>query len=188
MFMVFLFPEFMVYKCHFHGRLLLAWIITAPNTRTTDFRDKIRQANAMLAYTPPGLLKLRGLFTRYVLCMIDCTDCISPCDHHFGARLKEMMSWYYKAEFRNNKAAWIRGDLTAQDRRMLMAQWAYAAWAALRLDRQKIKAAFVNTSFKFCWIRMGRNTILSRFPESVNITFVHKITGTGLIKIYNTSI
>ena len=114
--------------------------------QTTAFKDKLRQASTMLAYTPPGWLNMSWSFTS-VLSMIDCTDCISPCDHHLGVRLKELMSWFYHAEFRRNKASWIRGDLGASDRRILMAQWAFASWTALRLDSQRIKSAFVHTGF-----------------------------------------
>ena len=46
--------------------------------QTEEFRRRARSARVQMCYTPP-----------------ECTDCVSPCDHHVGARLKKMISDFY---------------------------------------------------------------------------------------------
>ena len=66
--------------------------------------------------------------------VVDCTDCISPCDCNVGVHLKQIMGGFFRNEFKRNKAAW-------------MAKWAAAAWAVLRSKADLLKSAFLSTGF-----------------------------------------
>jgi hypothetical protein len=106
---------------------------------------------AMLAlYTELGMIPV---FTA-----ANCTDCISPVDHHIGRYIQTHMGRSYAKAVENNPEIWIasaeeqelddpacRG---AMARRMLMAQWLSAAWTELTTKHaHMIDSAFVKTGF-----------------------------------------
>ena len=79
--------------------------------------------------------------------VVDCTDCISPCDCNVGVHLKQIMGGVFRNEFKRNKAAWCSDRLFSSQQRMLMAKWAAAAWAVLRSKADLLKSAFLSTGF-----------------------------------------
>ena len=77
----------------------------------------------------------------------ECTDVVSPCDHHVGAELKRLMKIFFQADYEVNFAAWNNATLSASSRRQKMASWGAAAWAILREETELLKSAFVSTGF-----------------------------------------
>jgi len=100
--------------------------------KTPEFRRRVKAANTRMVYTPP-----------------DCTDCVSPCDHHVGALLKYYISQYYTMDFEQNHEAWCNTatGLEAYERRIRIAVWTAAAWARLRVNSEFLRKAFVSTGF-----------------------------------------
>ena len=98
-------------------------------------------------------LRLVPLFTA-----ANCTDCISPVDHHIGSYMQKHMGAGYRTEVLNNPAIWIATSeeqeiedancKSAMHRRMLMARWMSEAWDSLVTDHSDmIEKAFVSTGF-----------------------------------------
>ena len=81
----------------------------------------------------------------------ECTDCVSPCDHHVGALFKHYISEYYTLDFEENHRAWcntaIATGLEACERRIRIAIWTAAAWARLSVNSEFLRKAFVSTGF-----------------------------------------
>jgi hypothetical protein len=88
----------------------------------------------------------------------NCTDCISPVDHHIGRHIQKHMGRSYTKAVQDNPQIWIASSAEveiedaasrcAMARRMLMAQWLAAAWDDLRFNHpEMIRAAFVRTGF-----------------------------------------
>jgi hypothetical protein len=82
----------------------------------------------------------------------NCTDCVSPVDHHIGMRLKAMMAEEYEKEYEKDEEAWHlpkrQGGLGDKKKRMLVARWASHAWQRLCTEgKHLIKDSFVATGF-----------------------------------------
>ena len=82
----------------------------------------------------------------------NCTDCCSPVDHHVGKLLKELINAMYEEEYDKNCFFWNRppqlGGLTTSNKRVLLAQWASAAWTLLAKKHEHcLRMAFVETGF-----------------------------------------
>ena len=82
----------------------------------------------------------------------DCTDCVSPVDHHVAVTLKNKI-FAVKSEYEDKRAEedehfdWDE-SLCAADKRMLMAQWASKAWEDICLNHHHLLlTAFVRTGF-----------------------------------------
>ena len=135
------------------GQELLLGMDNHGAKQTQAFRAKLQLSNKVAAYTPP-----------------DCTDHLSPCDHHVGERLKKMMSVFYKAELDTNRQAWCCDDpLAAEDRRMKMATWLTGAWSVLRTETAFIRSAFVSTGFLIA--KNGSENHLIKVPGIDHYTF-----------------
>ena len=88
----------------------------------------------------------------------NCTDCISPVDHHVGRFIQNHMGRAYQEAVERDPQIW-RADAADQEiedancssamhRRMLMAQWLSAAWTDLTTNHQElIEKAFGHTGF-----------------------------------------
>ena len=97
------------------------------------------------------------LFMEYfqIVCAFtpaNCTDCCSPVDHHVGKLLKEIINGMYEADYAKNRLRWNtpskHGGLSISDKRILMMQWASAAWTKMHTDHQEcLRMAFVRTGF-----------------------------------------
>lgn len=87
------------------------------------------------AYTPPN-----------------CTDVVSPVDHHVGAALKGKIYDMYEEQYEKE---WVRfnakpgdGGLEARHKRMMVATWSSKAWDDLcKNHHHLIRKAFVSTGF-----------------------------------------
>ena len=88
----------------------------------------------------------------------NCTDCISPVDHHIGRHIQKYMARCYQEELQSRPEIWIASsedqDLedanwsSAMERRILMAQWLSKAWDDLTQNHSHmITKAFVDTGF-----------------------------------------
>ena len=100
--------------------------------QTPRFKEGLTDYDIRPAYTPPN-----------------CTDCVSPCDHHVGIKMKNLISAFYKQEFEDNRDEWcdpVRG-LKTWERRVRMATWAAKAWEIVRQDDHLLRQAFVSTGF-----------------------------------------
>ena len=112
------------------------------------------------AQRTPGMLELyTSLGMVPVFTAANCTDCISPVDHHIGYFIQSHMGRSYRASVEAEQDIWIAGSgsdeiedptcSAAMERRMLMAQWLSDAWADLCTNHSKmIETAFVKTGFK----------------------------------------
>ena len=100
--------------------------------QTAAFKADCVTANVLPAYTPP-----------------DCTDVISPSDHHVGNELKRIMSIFYHEELDANRQVWCgnNSDFTRSYRRMKMATWAAAAWQVLKQRSAFLRSAFVSAGW-----------------------------------------
>jgi hypothetical protein len=102
-----------------------------------------------------------------------CTDVVSPCDHHVGARIKNIMSHFYHADVREHRAAWCMppglGGLSAWQRRAKMALWLAAAWVVIRDDAPFLRAAFVSTGFLIA--QNGSENHLIKIPTAPSYDF-----------------
>jgi hypothetical protein len=102
--------------------------------QTDVFRARMKKYNVVPAYTPA-----------------ECTDIVSPSDHHVGARLKKYISVLYHHGLENNRTHWCnppdQGGLQAWERRVLMAKWTVAAWVALSEEPDFLRKSFVSTGF-----------------------------------------
>jgi hypothetical protein len=111
------------------------------------------------AQRTPAML---ALYTRLgmvpVFTAANCTDCISPVDHHIGRFIQERMAASFRAAVEADPTNWIMSAeqniddpecTQAEARRMLMATWLAAAWTDLIENYPHlIEAAFVKTGFK----------------------------------------
>jgi hypothetical protein len=97
-----------------------------------------------------------GMFALYT--PADCTDCVSPVDHHVGNFIQEHMAKAYQKEINDHPEVWIAESAeqaiedvessSAMNRRICMARWLSAAWADLASKgAYKIHQAFFNTGF-----------------------------------------
>ena len=82
----------------------------------------------------------------------DCTDVVSPVDHHVGQALKLKIARRYEETCEEHAEIWDlpwrEGGLSASKKRRLVATWASEAWKELLLNhRDLIQAAFVKTGF-----------------------------------------
>jgi hypothetical protein len=131
------------------GERLLGMDGHLPQT-TQHCRDLMDQFNIIPAVTPP-----------------ECTDCISPCDHHVGQRIKQLMGQFYRAELRANRNSWCMppglGGLHAWQRRGKMALWLAASWVVIREDAPFLRAAFVSTGFLIA--KDGSENFLIKIPS-----------------------
>ena len=107
----------------------------------------------------PGMLQLYkdlGLFAFYT--PADCTDCVSPVDHHIGSHIQAFMGKKYRAELETNPNIWIASgedqeiddanSKSAMHRRMLMVTWLWEAWEDLcKNHKHKLQQSFFNTGF-----------------------------------------
>jgi hypothetical protein len=109
--------------------------------------------------TPAMLALYASLGLVPVFTAANCTDCISPVDHHIGRYIQTHMGRSYRKAVEDNPDIWIASTEEqeiadpacrgAKARRMLMAQWLSAAWTELTTDHaHMIDAAFVKTGFK----------------------------------------
>ena len=110
-----------------------------------------QRTDAMLALYDE--LQLLPVFTA-----ANCTDCISPVDHHVGRFIQNHMGRAYQAAVERDPQIW-RAEAADQEiedanctsamaRRMLMAQWLSEAWEDLTTNhRDLIGKSFVHTGF-----------------------------------------
>lgn len=88
----------------------------------------------------------------------NCTDCISPVDHHIGRYIQNHMGRAYQRAIEANPEIWIADNAdqeiesadstSAMARRKLMAQWLSDAWRDLcTKDSHMIVSAFIRTGF-----------------------------------------
>ena len=82
----------------------------------------------------------------------DCTDCVSPVDHHVGQAIKTKIAQRYRDTFEADRDKWElpkkEGGLSDSRKRMLVATWTSEAWDEFcRENKSCITAAFVNTGF-----------------------------------------
>ena len=102
------------------------------------------------------LYKSLGIYPLFT--SANCTDCISPVDHHIGRYIQTHMGRSYRRELQDNPTHWIAGSLdeeiedsecpSAMQRRMLMARWLSDAWNDLRAkEPHMLRSAFVQTGF-----------------------------------------
>ena len=98
---------------------------------TQAFRAKLHASNK-IPDTPP-----------------DCTDIASPCDQNVGVDLKRIIKQLYQIDFEKNHGLWTSddGQLSASQKRMKFATWAFQAWLVVREQQHLIRSAFVKTGF-----------------------------------------
>jgi hypothetical protein len=78
----------------------------------------------------------------------ECTDVISPCDHHIGRHLQEKIAERYEAAYDANQRAWDADGIETPEKRMMFATWASEAWIDLCTNNKDlITRAFVETGF-----------------------------------------
>ena len=115
-----------------------------------DNHSAQRTPNMLSLYKSLGMVPL---FTAP-----NCTDCISPVDHHIGRQIQNYMAKCYQEEVDANPAIWIATSeeqeiedancKSAMNRRMLMAKWLSRAWTDLVENHSNmIDSAFVHTGF-----------------------------------------
>ena len=106
--------------------------------------------SAQSTFLCEGFMERYGIVPAYT--PANCTDVVSPVDHHVGAGIKRKMYAMYEAAFDSDPDKFTspagEGGLTAKDKRMLMATWASKSWESLCTDNQHlIRQAFVSTGF-----------------------------------------
>ena len=84
----------------------------------------------------------------------NCTDCVSPVDHHIGNELKQMIAARYEHDYEMNEDAWHlpkrEGGLGDVKKRTLVAKWASEAWEEFGTcpkKRHMVRQAFISTGF-----------------------------------------
>ena len=108
--------------------------------------------------TPYMLALYANLGLVPVFTSANCTDCISPVDHHVGRYIQTHMGRSYRTAVETNPEIWIASSAneglenvqstSAMSRRMLMAQWLSEAWTDLTANHPNIiDSAFVKTGF-----------------------------------------
>lgn len=95
---------------------------------------------------PENQEALNKLNVYQVLTPANCTDVTAPVDHHVGANLKEKIGVMYDH--------WVEGwerakepELSAGDRRLLLANWVSVAWDSIQENEHLLRQAFVETGF-----------------------------------------
>jgi hypothetical protein len=108
--------------------------------------------------TPAMMALYKALQMTPIFTAANCTDCISPVDHHVGRFIQTHMGRSYQTAVEKDPQIW-RADSADQDledaesssamhRRMLMAQWLADAWEELITNHKGlIEKAFVHTGF-----------------------------------------
>lgn len=87
-----------------------------------------------------------GIFPLYT--PPECTDVVSPCDHHIGRHLQRLLAERYEKEYDANQTAWDIHGIETPEKRMLFATWASEAWSDLCANNKHlIHSAFVETGF-----------------------------------------
>jgi hypothetical protein len=87
-----------------------------------------------------------GIFPLYT--PPECTDVVSPCDHHIGRHLQRLLAERYEKEYDANQTAWDIHGIETPEKRMLFATWASEAWSDLCANNKLlIHNAFVETGF-----------------------------------------
>jgi hypothetical protein len=80
----------------------------------------------------------------------ECTDVVSPVDHHVGRYMQRFMHDCYE-QFMEVEGRWLdeEDNMPVKERRMLIVGWALQAWESLCADHTDLlEAAFVSTGFK----------------------------------------
>ena len=77
----------------------------------------------------------------------NCTDVISPCDHHVGNWLKRTMAGFYHIELGLNRHVWYASGLSASRRRMFLFDWLLLAWPLFIQQHKLLVASFVHTGW-----------------------------------------
>jgi len=98
--------------------------------QTLKFRAALASSNTIPAYTPP-----------------ECTDCVAPPDHHVGARVKELIGVFYRAELEDFRQKWMEDGLSSPECRMKMVTWAAGAWQIVKAEADFLRSAFLSTGF-----------------------------------------
>jgi hypothetical protein len=107
--------------------------------------------------------RMRELYTQLGMVPLftppDCTDCVSPVDHHCGRFVQEHMAKKYRAALEERRALWMASENDEEDiadpestsammRRIEMAKWADDALELLfTQERHRVHQAFFNTGF-----------------------------------------
>jgi len=87
-----------------------------------------------------------GIFPLYT--PPECTDVVSPCDHHIGRHLQVLLAERYEEAYDANQMAWDMNGIETPEKRMLFATWASEAWTDLCTNNKHlIHNAFVETGF-----------------------------------------
>lgn len=116
--------------------------------KTQAFLGTCVHGGVLPVYTPP-----------------DCTDCVSPCDHHVGKWLKDKMGKMYLSEVQDKRQAWAENPVAAQERRLLMLTWLGEAWKCLTLDPDFIFSTFTSTGFLMELEDPARDIKMKRIPD-----------------------
>jgi hypothetical protein len=121
-------------------------VLIGMDNHSAQRTDEIRKLYGDLGFMP--------LFTA-----ANCTDCISPVDHHIGRFIQNHMARSYRKEVSDHPEIWMATSAdddiadaqgnAAMQRRMLMASWLSEAWKDLQSPKYNhmIKSAFVHTGF-----------------------------------------
>ena len=99
--------------------------------KTKQFRKKMLEYGIQPVYTPPY-----------------CTDCVSPCDHHLGAWIKEQMGVLFQDEILNNYDHWVGGGANFAGCRRKLIFWFLQVWKKFVVQKaHTIRQAFISTGF-----------------------------------------
>ena len=121
-----------------------------------DFRqDTLGLGEVMLAMDRHGSQKtplVRRLMAHFSIFPLytppECTDVVSPCDHHVGRHLQVLISKKYEQAYDDNQTDWDSEGIQTCEKRMLFATWAAEAWQDLcTTNRYLIDSAFLQTGF-----------------------------------------
>jgi hypothetical protein len=79
----------------------------------------------------------------------NCTDVVSPCDHHVGKHLQSLLAQRFEQKYDECQVLWDEDGLRQSQKRMLLATWASEAWAEMSepSGQKLMTAAFVETGF-----------------------------------------
>ena len=103
--------------------------------------------------TPTCRLVMEYLDIVPVFTPPDCTDCISPVDHHVGRALQTKIAKFYQEAYDKHGDDWFEAGLEAREKRMLLAEWTSRAWREINTECENeegsnlIHLAFVETGF-----------------------------------------
>jgi hypothetical protein len=129
------------------GKFMMRWLRECFFEDTRHIEEEVclamDQHGAQMTDEFQEEMALNSVFPLYT--PADCTDCVSPCDHHIGQAIKKVVAQLYKAELALRGKRWWTEILNTSGRRMLMTKWVLIAWEALQQDRSSLLASFVNT-------------------------------------------